>query len=295
MMTKPQYKTLPFSLERKQIVDFLKIGKKKHTAYVFLELDITGIRDELRRAGRKYKRPVSLTGYLLSCYVRAVAEDKRIQASRKGNKLVIFDDVDVSTMVERSVDGVPVPISYIVRKANTKSVYEISEEIVNAKKAESSGLIESEEMRRKKFLYSVVRKTGFLRRWFLKRMSKDPFLKKKINGTIGFSSMGMFSYNNAGWILPITPHVISAMVGGIRKLPGIENGELIEKEMVCVTISIDHDTLDGAPTARFIERFRKLLRKGIECSEGIESDLEKSDFSPKAESHLHNSRDEVSL
>jgi len=262
-----QHTVVPFSLERKQIVDFLTIAKAKHTAYAVLELDITGVRDKIRQARRKTKRPASLTGYLLYCFAQAVASDKMIQAYRKGNKLIVFDDVDVSTMVERTMNGVPVPVSYILRKANAKSIFDISEEIMLAKTGESTDLIDSKEMMQKKKFIGIIKRVGFLRRWFLKRMFKDPFLKKKFNGTVGFSSMGMFTYNLAGWIIPITPQVLTAMVGGIRELPGFENEHLIKREVVDITISMDHDILDGAQTARFIERFRKLLHEGINCKE----------------------------
>lgn len=263
---------LPFSLERKQIVDFLAIAKSKHTAYAVLELDITGIRDNIRTASRAAKRPTSLTGYLLYCFAQAVSADKMIQAYRKGHKLIVFDEVDVSTMVERTINGTPVPVSYVLRKANSKSVFEICEEIIAAKNGTSSELIDSQEMIKNKKLIGLVKRIGFLRRWFLKRMFNDPFMKKKFNGTVGFSSMGMFSYNTAGWVIPITPQVLTAMVGGIREVPAIVNGEIIKREVVDMTISMDHDILDGAQTARFIERLRKLLLKGISVEKAFDQE-----------------------
>lgn len=247
-------------------MDFLTIAKAKHTAHAVLELDITGIRNHLRAASRKAKRPTSLTGYLIYSFAQAVAADKRIQAYRKGNKLIVFDDVDISTMIERHINGVPIPVSYVLRKANEKSVFDITEEINKAKCDSSDDLIHSQEMDNMKRFINVIKRVGFLRRWFLRRMFKDPFLKKKFNGTVGFSSMGMFSYNTAGWAVPITPQVLAAMVGGIREVPGIVNGTLHTREVVDITISMDHDILDGAQTARFIERFRKLLTQGIKAA-----------------------------
>ena len=270
-LVKPQHTTHSFSLERKQIVDFLSIAKKKHTASVMMDFNITGMRNELRKGRRITKRHASLTGYLLYCFAQAVASNKMVQAYRKGNKLIVFNDVDVSTMVERTVNGVAVPVSYILRKANTKSVFEISEEIRNATTGDSTDLIDSKEMQHKKRFIGVIKRVGFLRRWFLKRMFKDPFLKKKYNGTVGFSSMGMFSYELSGWVVPITPQVLSAMVGGIREVPGIIDGEITTCEMACITISMDHDILDGAQTARFIEKFRKLLIGGINYEGKLET------------------------
>jgi len=265
-LKEPQHTVHPFSLERKQIVDFLSIAKAKHTAYAVIDFDITGMRDEIRKARRITKKHISLTGYLLYCFAQAVNSNKMIQAYRKGDRLVVFDDVDVSTMVERTINGVHIPVSYILRKANFKSVFEISDEIQNAKTGESSDLIESDEMQQNKRLISVIKRVGFLRRWFLKRMFNNPFEKKKFNGTVGFSSMGMFSYNLGGWVVPITPQVLSVMVGGVREHPGFEDGKLVKQEMVGITISMDHDILDGAQTARFIEKFSKLLKQGVDVN-----------------------------
>lgn len=274
----PQHSSYPFSLERKQIVDFLSVAKKKHTASAVMDFDITGMRDELRKARRITKRQASLTGYLLYCFAQAVESNKMAQAYRKGNKLIVFDDVDVSTMVERTVNGVPVPVSYILRKANNKSVFDISEEIQKAKSGDSKDLIDSSTMKKERKFIAIVKRVGFLRRWFLKRMFSDPFLKKKYNGTVGFSSMGMFSHELSGWVVPITPQVLSAMVGGIREVPGIINGEIAKCEMACITISMDHDILDGAQTARFIEKFRKLLIGGIDYDGKIEPSKNKPEF-----------------
>jgi pyruvate/2-oxoglutarate dehydrogenase complex dihydrolipoamide acyltransferase (E2) component len=214
--------------------------------------------------GRDNKKLVSLTGYLLYCFAQAVADDKMIQAYRKGNKLIVFDDVDVSTMIERTINGVQIPVSYIIRKANEKSPFEISLEIINAKKEKSSNLIDSPEIVNREKFIKIVKRVGILRRWFLKRMFKDPFIKKKYNGTVGFSSMGMFSYNLAGWVVPMTPQVLTLMVGGIRELAGFEGQDIVKKEQLDITISMDHDILDGAQTARFIERFRKLLLQDVD-------------------------------
>ena len=262
-MKKPQHTTIPFSLERKQIVDFLSVGKSRHTASALVEFDITGIRDQLREAKKKTKATASLTGYLIYCYAKAVSADKRMQAFRKGNKLVVFDDIDIATMIERTVNGEPVPVGYVIRKADTKTVFEISEELKIAKEKQSSELVDGEDALPNGILINLVKRIGFIRKWFIRKIFTDPFLKKRINGTIGFSSMGMFSYNTAGWVVPITPQVLTVMVGGIRKLPALEQGQIVEKETVCITIAMDHDILDGAQTARFIERFRKNIRSGI--------------------------------
>ena len=51
--------------------------------------------------------------------LRAVDENKIMHAYRKGGKhLVLFDDVDVNTQIEREMNGQKVVMPFIVRAAN---------------------------------------------------------------------------------------------------------------------------------------------------------------------------------
>lgn len=263
-MSKPKHQTLPFSLERKQIVDYVSIAKAKHTAHVALEFDITGIRNKIRKAGRLRKKRISLTAYMIYCYSRAIAADPTVQAYRKRSKLIVFEDVDVSTMVDRVVGGVHLPVSYILRKANEKSVFQIAQEIIGAKESDSGDLIDNPEMARKKRLFDLIKRIPFLRRIVLKGIFRDPFLKKKFTGTVGFSSMGMFSYGSGGWPIPMTPHSLTVMVGSLREVAGFEREKVVKKEVLDLTASMDHDIIDGAKMAMFCERFRRLLLKSAD-------------------------------
>lgn len=51
-------------------------------------------------------------------------------------------------------------------------------------------------------------------------------------------------------------------VGGIAKRPRVVESRLEEPEHLCLTISFDHDILDGAPAARFTSQFLELLASG---------------------------------
>ena len=40
-----------------------------------------------------------------------------------------------------------------------------------------------------------------------------------------------------------------------------------EKEFLCLTVSVDHDIVDGAPAARFIRQFMRLIETEIRKAE----------------------------
>ena len=51
-------------------------------------------------------------------------------------------------------------------------------------------------------------------------------------------------------------------VGGIAEKPGVVNGTIAIREYLSLTLSVNHDIVDGAPAARFTERLKELIESG---------------------------------
>jgi pyruvate/2-oxoglutarate dehydrogenase complex dihydrolipoamide acyltransferase (E2) component len=64
----------------------------------------------------------------------------------------------------------------------------------------------------------------------------------------------------AGWAVGIVPlHTLGLTVGGITRKPGLVDGRIEPREYLALTVSIDHDIVDGAPAARFARRLREIV------------------------------------
>ena len=95
-----------------------------------IEVDVTMARAFLRDHKAKTGESLSFTAFLIACLAKAVDENKAVQALRKGSKnLVLFEDVDVYTLIERNVAGQKQIIPYTIRTANRKTVRELHHEI----------------------------------------------------------------------------------------------------------------------------------------------------------------------
>jgi pyruvate/2-oxoglutarate dehydrogenase complex dihydrolipoamide acyltransferase (E2) component len=70
-----------------------------------------------------------------------------------------------------------------------------------------------------------------------------------------------------GWGIPIAPPTLMITVGGIATKPRYLNGQLEPRELLDLTISVDHDIVDGAPAARFARRLAEL----VEAAEGLDT------------------------
>ena len=59
-------------------------------------------------------------------------------------------------------------------------------------------------------------------------------------------------------------------LGGIGEKPGVVAGRIEIREYLSLTVSVDHDIVDGAPATRFARRLRELMETGY----GIEAFIE---------------------
>src|SRR5512138_1639364 len=108
----------------------------KTTSTALLELDVTEARRKIKDRRKAIGERVSFTGWLLKVIADTIGEHKEVAAFRLGRrKLMVFDHVDVSIVVEKEVAGYKVPLPLLIRKAGGKSAAEITAEIENAKAA----------------------------------------------------------------------------------------------------------------------------------------------------------------
>ncbi len=72
------------------------------------------------------------------------------------------------------------------------------------------------------------------------------------------TAVGMFG-EGGGWAITMPNFTLNVAVGGISQKPAVHRGEIAIRDVLDLTVSIDHDVVDGAPAARFVQTFRALL------------------------------------
>jgi pyruvate/2-oxoglutarate dehydrogenase complex dihydrolipoamide acyltransferase (E2) component len=266
-----------FPAFRNPTIDTLSWGRKRHHVPILCEIDVTVARDAIRDRKTKTGQSISFTGWIVKCLAQAVSEHKSIHAIRKGKRrLVIFDDVDVTIIVERSIGkpgaGDTLPMPYIIRKANEKTVATIHSEIRAAQKLPViSGEVQigiasskASPTTRAAWLTTIFMKLPkFVRdHLFWQPLFRDPFLVKRRMGTVSVTSLGMAGQSGMSWGIPIGIHPLLVAVGAIAKRPGIVDEQMVVREYVGLTVLFDHDVTDGAPVARFIRRLQELMASG---------------------------------
>ena len=219
------YQVVPYSKLRRILAVTLRSAQRTPMIHGLLEVDVTKARAFLR--------------------------------NHKGSKhLILFDDVDVATPIERDMAEQKQPIVYIIRAANKKTFREIYQEMRVAQ-------VEAVEQAWEGFKgFTFLPLVAFRVVWpiFWWMLGRSPEVQKKYGGTVGVTAVGMFG-KGAGWGIPVVNRT-QVTLGGIVEKPGVVDGQIAIREYLSLTLSFNHDLIDGAPATRFTERLKDLIESG---------------------------------
>ena len=243
---------LPFPSERNPIIDAGYMASKRHVIHGFLELDVTDARHIIKGTKGNNGQPLSFTSFLVASYARAIAQHPKVQAFRDIlGRLVVFHDVYVSTVIEPTPGAAGVP--HLIHAAQARSVRDISEEVRSVQvDPHPWGKLE-------RTISLGARLPRVFRLGYMRIYKLNPNAFKRIAGTTVVSSIGMFG-KRAGWGVGfLAYHSVGLLVGGIAATPIAYQGSIALRECLYVTLSFDHDLVDGAPAARFANTFSDIV------------------------------------
>lgn len=254
---KPGYQAVPLSMNRSMMAATLDIARQQNNIQAIMEVDISAPRRLIHGHRQRTGERLSLTAYVVTCLARAIAEYPQMNAFRKGRNLIILDNVTVSVLVERELDGEMMPENLGIRFAQKKTLQEIHKEIRSAQEHADDGLGGLSGMTWIRFI------PGFLLRTFVRLASRNVAMMDRY-GAVGVTAVGMFvKKNEAMWLLPMVGGAtVAVAVGGIVERPCIVDGGLASREHLCLTVTFNHEIVDGAPAARFLNHFSTLLSSG---------------------------------
>jgi pyruvate/2-oxoglutarate dehydrogenase complex dihydrolipoamide acyltransferase (E2) component len=84
-------------------------------------------------------------------------------------------------------------------------------------------------------------------------------------GNAVVTSVGMMGLIN-GWFIHRSVHPVSFGIGSVIKKPSVVGDEIKIREILNMTVLLDHDVIDGAPMVRFLNDLTRI----IEDSERME-------------------------
>jgi pyruvate/2-oxoglutarate dehydrogenase complex dihydrolipoamide acyltransferase (E2) component len=258
-----RYQPIPRS--RIATFDTFSIGLSRHHIAALLEFDVTESRKKLRDL-RKNGVNVSFNAWIVKVIATVLQlhpEASAYLCNKK--KLIIFNEINISVLVEKKAGNERVPIPLVIENSNEKSAADITKEIENAKIQELSGkdVVLGKKTTLTEKLYYLM--PGVIRRSVWKIMLMNPRSVYKKMGNAVVTSVGMIGKVN-GWFIHKSVHPVSFGIGSILKKPVVIGNEILIREILNMTILVDHDVIDGGPMVRFLDDLTKCIETGGEMT-----------------------------
>jgi len=224
--------------------------------HLVTEVDVTAARHLIAEHRTRTGEVLSLTAYVVTCIARALTDFPELNAFRSGRHLIVLDDVTVSVAFEREIDGERVPEPIAIQAINRKSYREVHDELRAAqhRTAEPIGSAMGTAW------------TRFVPEFLLRAVTRLAYRDAGVwmqYGVVGVTSVGMFG-SGPMWLVPLASSTITVSVGSIAKRPVLVDGSVQEREHLCLTLTFNHEVVDGAPAARLTSRFAEILSSGDE-------------------------------
>lgn len=222
------YKELPNNNIKK--VTARRLTEAKQTIpHFYLSIDcvldnLLAARKELNDQGNgAYK--ISVNDFIIKANAMALKAYPAANVSWSDDAVQQFKHADISVAVA-TPNGLITPI---IKKAETKGLAQISNEMKDLAGRAREGKLKPEEFQ---------------------------------GGTFSISNLGMFGVENFQAIVNPPQSCIMAVGAGVQK-PIVENGEIKIKTVMTVTLSTDHRSVDGAVGAEFLQFFKRYIENPV--------------------------------
>lgn len=263
-MNDQDFKVFTYPPVRQFTADTGRLDCDRHFVRALLEVDVTDALLKIR-ALRAPGKKVSFLAWFIKVTADTAALHPPISGVHRGrDRVVAFKSVDISTVVEKSVEGVAVPLPLVLRGANEKTYFQINDEIQAAvgQAVVDEGNLVLGKGQNAFFLKLAVGMPQWLRLWIMRRLILGkPQRMQTMMGTVMITSLGTVG-RYTGWIIPTSMHPLSIGIGTLNKKPVVHDGEIQKREILHLTVAIDHDVIDGMPAFKFVDDLVSRLQAG---------------------------------
>jgi pyruvate/2-oxoglutarate dehydrogenase complex dihydrolipoamide acyltransferase (E2) component len=251
-MKRPRHvEVRPFPSNRRLVTAAMRAGRRMTPMHGLVDLDVT----EARRLLAAHEPALSFTAFVVASVARAAAAHPEVHAYRNWRgQIVLHDHVDVTTIVEVSTPHGLFPLAHVVRDADVRDVVDLTADLRNAKRA------------------PFVAGSG---RWLARMGRVGPRIPglvpamyavmgrsvraRQHTGTVEVTAVGMFAGGGGFAIAPTALMSLQVAVGGLTQRPRLVEGHIEARDVLDLTVTVDHNVVDGAPAARFGAELRRII------------------------------------
>jgi hypothetical protein len=247
--------------DRWHIANFLSMSRP-YAAGAFAEIDITDTLDKIKHCQRESGIAISLHGVSLYYFVQAAILHPLTLTYRYRNRLITFEDVNVSTPILQRNPNVHDQRSltrYTFRSAQTKSMAEIQWELRNAMRSPPA-------QNQQNFGFFQ----RFARRYHCWRMYYNPFLFNELMGNLIITNVQSSGLKVPFNVVSPSPYTMGIIIGSVSEHVRLDReGKPIVRKLLNISGIADHAVIDGFPISRFSVTLSDLFESGV----GLDADF----------------------
>ncbi|MDW8120530.1 MAG: dihydrolipoamide acetyltransferase family protein, partial [Chloroflexota bacterium] len=198
--------------------------------YVSVEIDMTeavALRQQINKALEAQGTRVSINDMLVRACALALKEFPTFNASFQDGKLRMHKDIHIGIAISLEGDqGLIVPALLDCARKSLADIARASKDLVE-------------------------------------RANRGHLTPEEYGGaTFSISNLGMYDVDSFIAIIH-PPQAAVLAVGSVRPRPVVRDGQVVVRQMLTATLSVDHRVADGAQAARFLGRIKALLENPL--------------------------------
>jgi pyruvate/2-oxoglutarate dehydrogenase complex dihydrolipoamide acyltransferase (E2) component len=229
----------------------MRAGRRMAPMVGLIDVDVT----TANRLLASHQPPSSLTAFVVASVARAAAAHPDVHAYRNWRgQLVTHRHVDVTTMVEIATPQGPFGLPHVLRDADIRGVPDLTAELHRVKRDPSA----SGSGRWLERAAPVATHIPGAVQAMYAVMARSVAVRQRV-GTIAVTAVGMFAGGGGFGLTPPTMMSLEVVVGGMTQRPRVVDGQVEIRDVLDLTLVIDHNVVDGAPAARFGAELRELI------------------------------------
>ncbi len=225
---RPEEDTIVEVSNIRQVIAQHLTESKQNVPHFYLTIDcqvdkLISLKNDINSADENNK--VTINDLVIKAVAFSMKKFPDINSSWIDNKILRYSNIDISIAVALE-DGLITPI---VKNADKKGILSISKEVKDLVSRARSGKLKPEEFQ---------------------------------GGGFTISNLGMFGIKAFSAIINPPQSCIMA-VGASKKQPIVMNEKIEIAEIMTVTLSVDHRTVDGALGAKFLNAFKHYIESPL--------------------------------
>ena len=221
---------VPISRMRRSIAERTRQAKVEAPHfYATKTIDMTEAKSALAQlssfAQREGLIKPTMNDLVLKATALALRKVPEINASYRGDEILYFEEVNIGVVVGLE-EGLIIPV---IRRADRKNLFSISEETRRLKERAKQGQLSSSQL---------------------------------LGSTFTLSNLGMYGLDSFTAVIN-PPEAGVLAVGAVKQAPAYWNEQVLPRWQMTATLSVDHRLVDGITAARFMKELQVLLENPI--------------------------------